>query len=133
LNRTSHISETQRPELREELTRNLRGQADHSLLQWFGRNKMLAEQARVLRQALVENEGAGMPRPGALPGDPRALRGIPAIGGFGSVGGAIAGSRPGDSLTGRRGEAILRGIRERARDRQVLPRDEPPPELDKLP
>lgn len=29
-----------------------------------------------------------------LPGDPWALRGIPAVGGRGSVGGAISGSRP---------------------------------------
>lgn len=29
-----------------------------------------------------------------LPGDPAALRGIPAVGGRGSVGGAIRGTRP---------------------------------------
>ncbi|HUY71527.1 MAG TPA: hypothetical protein VMV08_04755 [Gaiellaceae bacterium] len=80
-NRTSHISETQRPELRNELTRNLRGQGDHSLMQWFGRNKMLAEQARVLHQAPVENPNAELPKPGALPGDPKPLRGIPALDG----------------------------------------------------
>ena len=108
-NRTSHISETQRPELRDELTRNLRGQGDHSLMQWFGRNEMLAEQARVLRQALVENPDAELPKPGALPGDPRALRGIPAIEGRGSVGSAIKGTQP---LT----EVIAREERRRRRE-----------------
>ena len=113
-----HISETQPAHVRDELTRNLLGQGDHSLLGWLRKNSRVEAQYKALGKILLEDDSADMPvKPGALPGDPKALRGIPAIGGPGSVGGAIAGSRPGDSLRGRRGEEILRGIRDRARQR----------------
>ena len=70
-----------------------------------------------LAEIVLETGGDLPVNPRALPGDPQRLRGIPAIGGRGSVGGAIAGTRPGDSLKGKRGEEIFRGLRERARRR----------------
>jgi hypothetical protein len=79
---------------------------------------MLAEQAWILGWAILADDNADMPvKPGSLPGDPQRLRGIPSIGGRGGVGGAITGSRPGDGLTGRRGDEILRGFRRRAHAR----------------
>lgn len=100
-----HISEAQHdPQVRDELQRNLKGHADQSLLAWLRKGSMRAKQYQALGKAILEDDTADMPvKPGSLPGDPVRLRGIPAIGGLGSVGGAIAGSRPGDSLTGKRG------------------------------
>lgn len=102
--------------------------------------RMEAELARIALEA-----GGDLPtNPTAAPNDPVRLRGIPAVGGRGSVGGAIAGSRPGDSLTGRRGEEILRAIRRRAASSGSAPLvagddsatesacEEPPQELDEL-
>jgi hypothetical protein len=111
-----HISESQPAHVRDELTRNLLGQSDHSLLAWLREGSRAATQYRMIGRMILDDDTADMPvKPGSLPGDPERLRGIPAIGGRGSVGGAIVGSRPGDSLAGRRGEEILRGIRPRAR------------------
>jgi hypothetical protein len=50
--------------------------------------KLLLEMAREAPTPLER------PRPGSLPGDPQALRGLPAVGGRGSLGGAIRGTRP---------------------------------------
>ena len=119
-----HISEDARPELRDELTRNLRGQGDHSLLAWLRKGTRVERQYKLLGKMLLEDESRDMPvKPGSAPNDPKALRGIPAVGGFGAVGGAIAGTRPDrDALSGRRGEEILRGIRQRARERAEIER-----------
>lgn len=93
-----HIAETQRdPQVAAELSRNLRGQGDHSLMQFFGRNAMLAKQARVLAEAILNTPEAEMPKPRSAltkPGDPAQLRGIPVVGGRGSFGGAISGTQP---------------------------------------
>ena len=93
-----HIAETQRdPQVAAELTRNLRGHSEHSLVQWFGRNAMLAKQARVLAEAILNTPEAEMPKPKSAltkPGDPAQLRGIPVVGGRGSFGGAIKGTQP---------------------------------------
>jgi hypothetical protein len=71
------------------------------LVKWLARkreNEYLERQ--VVRIAL--EVGADLPdrdHPvGALPGDPWLLRGIPAVGVRGGVGGAITGTRPGDGL-----------------------------------
>ncbi len=116
-----HISEQQRdPQVRDELQRNLLGQANHSLLGWLRKGSMVAQQREALQKALLADDSADVPvRPGSLPGDPVRLRGIPAIGGRGSIGGAIAGTNPGDSFAGRRGQQILREIRQRARERNT--------------
>lgn len=116
-----HIGDHQRdPQVAAELQRNLLGQADKSLLGWLRKGSMVARQHQLVGKMLLADDSADMPvKPGSLPGDPRRLRGIPAIGGRGSVGGAIAGSRPGDSLKGRRGEEVLREIRQRARELDV--------------
>lgn len=117
----AHISTSQPESVRGELTRNLRGQQDQSLLGWLRKGSMVARQYEALAKVILSDDSIDVPvKPGALPGDPKALRGIPAVGGPGTVGGAIAGSRPGDSLEGPRGERILREIRERARERREL-------------
>lgn len=117
----AHISTSQPESVRGELTRNLRGQQDHSLLGWLRKGSMIARQYEALAKVILSDDSIDVPvKPGALPGDPKALRGIPAVGGPGTVGGAIAGSRPGDSLEGPRGERILRELRERARERREL-------------
>jgi len=69
----------------------------HRLAYFIRRRQLEVGQARVLA-AEVEHasngNGNGRPPPGSLPGDPRALRGIPAVGKHGSPGGAIHGTRP---------------------------------------
>jgi hypothetical protein len=56
------------------------------------------EHAAIVARALRENPGRTLDdaktATAKLPGDPWALRGIPAVGGHGSVGGHIAGTRP---------------------------------------
>jgi hypothetical protein len=111
-----HISSEQPEHVRKELTRSLRGQGDHTLLQWFGKNARLHEQARILAEAILNTPEAEMPKPRSAltkPGDPAQLRGIPAIGGRGNFGGAIAGTQP---------EAALLA-KERQRQRQRRHRD----------
>lgn len=131
---TGHISETQvREDLRDELARNLLGEQNHSLVAWLQKSSRVARQYQALGKVILSDESADMPvKPGALPGDPKALRGIPAVGGRGSMGGAIYGSRPGDSLSGPRGEDALREIRRRAkiRDGGPAPDQEPPDDGD---
>ena len=59
------------------------------------------DHARAVQVALESQGGsvAATPlTPGTLPGDPWALRGIPAVGGTGTIGGHITGTRP-DRLT----------------------------------
>jgi hypothetical protein len=97
-----HISDTQRdPQVRDALQRNLLGQANQSLVQMICRNRMLAEQARLLGREIIADDTAELPRPSSLPGDPKRLRGIPAIGGRGSIGGAINGTQPERELLAR--------------------------------
>jgi hypothetical protein len=50
--------------------------------------KLLLEMARESPMPLER------PKPGSQPRDPQALRGLPAVGGRGSIGGAIRGTRP---------------------------------------
>lgn len=59
------------------------------------------QHARTLARIAIETGSTitTMTATAKLPGDPWAIRGIPAIGGRGSIGGAIRGSRPGDGLT----------------------------------
>jgi hypothetical protein len=92
--RRRHLAE-ELPQLAAELTRGLRGQADHGLLQLSRRNRMLREQAKVLGEALLADDAGDLPvRPGSAPLDAQALRGIPAVGGRGQIGGAIRGTSP---------------------------------------
>lgn len=65
----------------------------------FRKRAMETEMLRKVA-AIVLEVGAEAPRANstALPGDQRRLRGIPVLGGRGSLGGAIAGTRPGDGL-----------------------------------
>lgn len=61
-------------------------------------NEQVDRDRRVSR--ILMETGVPMPvkvRPGVLPGDGRALRGIPVVGARG-VGGAIPGSRPGQGI-----------------------------------
>jgi hypothetical protein len=69
------------------------------LLPRFDRFAQEAEDAKKLARILLET---GEPLPvrvskSALPGDAHALRGLPAVGVRGGLGGAIAGTRPGVS------------------------------------
>jgi hypothetical protein len=65
------------------------------LLARFERTRLEIEHAKILAKALQENPDARMPaETGRLPGDAQALPGIPAIGGRGSIGGAIRGTVP---------------------------------------
>lgn len=65
-----HIAGTQRdPQVRDELQRNLLGQADKSLLGWPRRGPVIDKQREALRQALLDNDSADLPiKPGSLPG-----------------------------------------------------------------
>lgn len=95
----AHISTGKQPEIRDELARNLLGTGDHSLVQLAGRNKRLHDQAVALGRALLANGGADVPVKAARAAlDPFALRGLPAVGGRGSLGGAIPGTRPDRAL-----------------------------------
>ncbi|HVM68870.1 MAG TPA: hypothetical protein VM204_03430 [Gaiellaceae bacterium] len=69
------------------------------LLPRFDRLAQEAADAKKLARILLET---GSPLPvsaskSSLPGDARALRGLPAVGVRGGLGGAIAGTRPGSS------------------------------------
>lgn len=70
------------------------------LLPRFDRREQDAEDARKLARILLET-GASLPAPptstARAPGDPHKLRGLPAVGVRGGLGGAIAGTRPGSS------------------------------------
>ena len=71
------------------------------MLKWLARKREAEyREQRMVEIALQTNQNVPDLRsdPFAAPNDPFRLRGIPAIGGRGSVGGAIAGTRPGDSL-----------------------------------
>jgi hypothetical protein len=59
----------------------------------FRKAELDREAARKVREALEAGEEPP-PNPRALAGDPIRLRGLPAVGGRGSVGGAIRGTRP---------------------------------------
>jgi hypothetical protein len=89
-----HISEALPAQHRAELRRQLKGETSHSLIQrWFGRNAMLAEQARIVVEGILSTPDADLPKPRSAltkPGDPAQLRGIPVIGGHGSFGGGLA-------------------------------------------
>ncbi len=65
------------------------------LVRFRDRAEMMAEQRAVLRKAVADavDEGRSVERPQTAAGDPRDLRGLPAIGVRG-VGGAIAGTDP---------------------------------------
>jgi len=72
------------------------------LVKWLARRREAEyQEQRLVEIALETNMNVPDLRadPFAAPNDPFRLRGIPAIGGRGSVGGAIRGSRPGDGLT----------------------------------
>lgn len=69
------------------------------LLPRFDRERQDAEDAQKLKKILIET-GEPLPSPSTssrAPGDPHALRGLPAVGVRGGLGGAIAGTRPGSS------------------------------------
>ena len=68
---------------------------ENRLVRAFRRRQEETELLRTVARIVVET-GAEAPRPNprALAGDPRRLRGIPAVGGRGSFGGHIAGTRP---------------------------------------
>lgn len=79
------------------------------LLPRFDRRQQEAEDARKLARILLET-GAALPTPAtsssSAAGDPHKLRGLPAVGVRGGLGGAIAGTKPGvsrslDDWTGR--------------------------------
>ena len=63
------------------------------LLAKLRRDELNAEAARLVRAALEAGEEPP-PNPRARANDPGRLRGIPAVGGRGSAGGAIPGTRP---------------------------------------
>lgn len=89
-----HISERAPSHIRAELNRSLLGR-------WISRGEMEIRQHEIAADAVRKDPRVNLnPRPEALtkPGDPRKLRGIPAIGGRGSLGGAMMGTRPGDGL-----------------------------------
>jgi hypothetical protein len=56
--------------------------------------------AKLLAQLALESGTVPMHAndPRRPPGDPQALRGLPVVGGRGSIGGAIRGTRPGQNL-----------------------------------
>lgn len=70
------------------------------LLPRFDRARQDAEDAHKLARIMIET-GEPLPIPDSsqafIPGDPEALRGLPAVGVRGGFGGAIAGTRPGVS------------------------------------
>lgn len=70
------------------------------LLPRFYAERQHVDQARKLARILLET-GERLPVSAdarRAAGDPHALRGIPAVGIKGGIGGAIAGTRPGDGL-----------------------------------
>lgn len=81
-----HIAETVPAEVRGELARNLLGSRSNLLgdarpLQvWLNREAMRAEQQRVVAEVVAEAENVDLPIRGTAAGDPRRLRGLPAIG-----------------------------------------------------
>lgn len=92
IRKRGHISENANPLLRNELTRNL--------FLWLDRKRSDAEHQRKVAKVLLD-VGADMPEStstASAPGDNRRLRGVPVVGVKGGMGGAIAGTRPGDSL-----------------------------------
>jgi hypothetical protein len=110
-----HISGAQRdPQVRDELARHLKGATGHSLIQrWFGRSAMLAEQARIVGEAILSTPDADLPKPRSAltkPGDPAQLRGIPVIGGRGSFGGAMKGTQPLAEAIARERQRRRRGV-----------------------
>jgi hypothetical protein len=70
--------------------------AEGRLLRTVRNAELDARNARLLLELSREApDGVPMrPKPGSLPGDLQALRGLPAVGGRGSLGGAIRGTRP---------------------------------------
>lgn len=64
-------------------------------LAWLPAGSLSRRRLEQLQRLIDEPDDV---KPGTLPGDLRALRGIPAIGGRGSLGGAIPGTRPGEDL-----------------------------------
>jgi hypothetical protein len=72
---------------------------EHRLLPRFRQAQLNARAAEKLKPILIEAERP-LPKPKPIasePGDAHKLRGIPAVGVRGGLGGAIAGTRPGVS------------------------------------
>lgn len=67
----------------------------HHLLSRYRQLEVRAEINRHVARTVLSDPSQDHPlRPGAIPGDARALRGIPAVGVKGGLGGAILGTRP---------------------------------------
>ena len=68
--------------------------SDH-LASWFRRRELYLQTEQQVARAVLEGQAVD-PHPNAtkLPGDPWALRGVPVVGVYGGVGGAIPGTLP---------------------------------------
>jgi hypothetical protein len=67
----------------------------HHLLARFRADAEYAAINHAIAAGLEDDDSRDNPiQPGSLPGDPRALRGIPAVGGRGGLGSATGGSLP---------------------------------------
>jgi hypothetical protein len=98
--------------------------ADGRLLRAVRNAELDARNAKLLLAMARESpRPLERPKPGSLPRDPQALRGLPAVGGRGSIGGAIRGTRPEGCIdrldrqrTSRQGGWIADGSPRRATD-----------------
>lgn len=65
------------------------------LASWLRRSTLNAQHEQAIAKAVREAKADAPPHPNThVPGDARALRGIPVVGVHGGIGGAIQGSRP---------------------------------------